>query len=59
MSGASRNCWPASAPSSRGRQPRGIGAAIVRLFIEHGAAVAVLDRDYPDDDAGGRKAAAP
>ena len=42
-----------------GRQPRGIGAAIVRLFIEHGAAVAVLDRDYPDDDAGGPAAAAP
>ena len=37
----------------------GIGAAIVQLFIEHGAAVAVLDRDYPDDDAGGPQGAGP
>jgi NAD(P)-dependent dehydrogenase (short-subunit alcohol dehydrogenase family) len=42
-----------------GANPRGIGAAIVRLFIEHGAAVAVLDRDYPDDDAGGPQGAGP
>ncbi|MGE8689520.1 MAG: SDR family NAD(P)-dependent oxidoreductase [Achromobacter sp.] len=34
-----------------GANPRGIGAAVVELFIAQGAAVAVLDQAYPEDAA--------
>ncbi|CUJ05111.1 SDR family NAD(P)-dependent oxidoreductase [Achromobacter kerstersii] len=35
-----------------GANPRGIGAAVVDLFLAHGATVAVLDYAYPEGGAG-------
>ncbi|MGV2865548.1 SDR family NAD(P)-dependent oxidoreductase [Achromobacter sp. AGC39] len=35
-----------------GANPRGIGAAVVELFLAQGASVAVLDHAYPEDGPG-------
>lgn len=52
MSGALALLAGKRAVVTGGANPRGIGAAVVDMFLAHGASVAVLDYAYPEDGAG-------
>lgn len=52
MSGALALLAGKRAVVTGGANPRGIGAAVVDMFLAHGASVAVLDYAYPGDGAG-------